>query len=220
MFLPECGFEQGLGLARCERCGVLYTLPDGYVDLPAGKLANVVTCLEMLQKPELRAEPIAPSCTLRHVVNPALSWYRALFKAVGEPFLWFSRLSLSDEELARIVENPKVEVYVVLDGAEEAGMLELDFRTAHECEIVFFGVIEAMRDRGVGRWLMNRAIERAWSQPVTRLHLHTCTLDHPSAPAFYARTGFVPYKRQIEVYDDPRLHGLLARNAAPNVPIL
>jgi hypothetical protein len=50
--------------------------------------------------------------------------------------------------------------------------------------------------------------------------VHTCNLDHPGALAFYVRTGFKPYQRQIEIADDPRLAGVLSRSAAPHVPVL
>lgn len=62
-----------------------------------------------------------------------------------------------------------------------------------------------MIDSGAGRWLMNRALELAWSHPVDRVWVHTCTFDHPSAPAFYQRSGFRAFRRQIEIADDPRI---------------
>jgi hypothetical protein len=34
------------------------------------------------------------------------------------------------------------------------------------------------------------------------------------------RSGFIPYARSIEIADDPRLHGILARSAAPHIPIM
>jgi hypothetical protein len=67
---------------------------------------------------------------------------------------------------------------------------------------------------------MNRAIEQAWAHPIRRFWVHTCTLDHAGALAFYVRSGFVPYRRQIEIADDPRILGEAPRTAAPHVPIL
>ena len=32
--------------------------------------------------------------------------------------------------------------------------------------------------------------------------------------------GFVPYKRAIEISDDPRVTGEMSRSAAPHVPIV
>lgn len=67
---------------------------------------------------------------------------------------------------------------------------------------------------------MNRAIDLAWSRPIERFWVHTCTLDHPRAVDFYVRSGFRPYERKIEILDDPRVIGLLPRSAAPDIPIL
>jgi ribosomal protein S18 acetylase RimI-like enzyme len=59
-----------------------------------------------------------------------------------------------------------------------------------------------------------------WSRPVTRVWLHTRTLDHPAALAFYQRSGFRPFRRQVEISDDPRLDGTAPRNVAKHVPII
>jgi hypothetical protein len=37
---------------------------------------------------------------------------------------------------------------------------------------------------------------------------------------FYRKVGFVPYKRAIEIEDDPRVTGEMPRSAAPHVPIV
>lgn len=194
---------------------------DGYTDLPPGKLANVVTCLEMRERPVPRPEATPVAYALQRFPAPvSLERYRALFRSVGGEYLWTGRLKMGDEELAAILNDPAVEVYALLQGAGEAGVLELDFRVPGECEIVLFGVAGALIGTGAARWLMNRALERAWSHPIERVWLHTCTLDHPKAVAFYMRSGFVPFKRQVEIQDDPRVLGLLPRTAASHIPIL
>jgi len=196
------------------------TLPDGYHDVPAGKQAAVVTALQMLAPPERRPERQGEAWALRRVERPDLDWYRDLFRRVGEEWLWFSRVSIADETLAAIVHSPKVEVFAFEAAGEAEGLLELDFREPGECELAFFGLTGAVRGGGAGRWLMNRALERAWAQPIRRLWVHTCSLDHPSALGFYIRSGFVPYRQQVEVADDPRLTGALPRHAAPHIPII
>jgi GNAT superfamily N-acetyltransferase len=194
-------------------------LHEGYTDIPPGKLANVVTYLEMVKAPPARSDPPGIEATLVRISGD-LQRYRALFRAVGEPYLWGSRLVMSDAELLRVATDPRNEIYAARTGERDVGILELDFRTDGECELGFFGLTPDATGRGLGRWLMNRALERAWSQPIERFWVHTCTLDHPEAVAFYVRSGFVPFKRAIEILDDPRLQGLLPREAAPDVPIL
>lgn len=195
-------------------------LADGYLDLPSGKIANVQTNLEMLAPAPLLPTRVDSACALRRLERAEPQRYRALFKRVGEPYLWSSRLSMSDEELLGIIHDPADEVYAIEYNGEECGLLELDFRVPDECELTFLGLIGDAVGQGVGRWVMNRAIERAWSKPIHRFWVHTCNLDHPKALGFYIRSGFVPFKRQIEIMDDPRLNGLLSKDAAPHVPLL
>jgi GNAT superfamily N-acetyltransferase len=194
-------------------------LPDGYSDVPNGKVAAVVTHFEMTERPSPRPDPPA-AFILRRVEAPDLDWYRDLYRRVGEEWLWSYRLQLRDVQLATLVAAPATEVYALGHDGRDEGLLHLDFRQAGECEVALFGVTAKLIGSGAGRWLMNRALEIAWSRPIRRLWLHTCSLDHPSAPEFYQRSGFRAFRRQIEITDDPRLSGILSRDAARHVPII
>ncbi|MBJ7407573.1 MAG: GNAT family N-acetyltransferase [Bradyrhizobium sp.] len=194
-------------------------LPDGYSDVPHGKIAAVVTHLEMTAPPARRDDPPG-NWSLRKVDAPALPWYRDIFRRVGENWLWFSRARMTDAELAAIIHPAGIEVYALaLDGRDE-GLLELDFREPGQCELTYFGVTADLIGTGAARFLMNRALERAWSRDVRRVWVHTCTFDHPAAVAFYQRSGFRAFRRQIEIADDPRLDGTAPRDAARHVPII
>jgi GNAT superfamily N-acetyltransferase len=196
------------------------TLEDGYSDVSAGKIAAVVTHLEMLT-PVTRSAPAAAGVAVRAVPAPQVPWYRDLYARIGaEDWLWFSRLRLSAGDLESIIRDPKVEIFALTAADRDEGLAELDFRIEGQCELAFFGVTKTLIGRGAGRLLMNAAVERAWSRPIKRFWVHTCTFDHPDALAFYMRSGFRPYRRQIEIADDPRLSGLLPETAAPHVPII
>ncbi len=193
-------------------------LPDGYTDLPPGKLASVVTYLEMRSLPRL--ERAIGHWDLRRIAQPDPAVYRALFREIGTPWLWFSRLAMDDAALAALLGHPQVDLFYLYDGETPRGLLELDRRQFPDIEIAFIGVTEELTGKGAGRFLMNLALEQAWARNPERVWLHTCTLDHPRALPFYLRSGFVPYKRAIEVASDPRLDGLLPRDAAPGTPLL
>lgn len=194
---------------------------NGYTDLPGGKIASVTTFLEMTARVPRSAAGVRSDLTLHRVEVADPEWYRTLFRRIGEPWLWFARLALGDDELAAILGDPQVEVYSLIRGGREAGLLELDFRDPADVELSYFGLVPEAIGSGAGRWLMDEAVELAWSRPATRrFWVHTCTLDAPGALDFYRRSGFVAYKRAIEVVDDPRLSGLLPCDAAPQVPIL
>lgn len=196
-------------------------LPDGYFDVPARKIAAVVTHLEMTERPTLRREhDVEAAWTLRRVEHPDLDWFRELYLRIGEEWLWFSRVRMSDTELADIILSPLVEVHALVCDGRDEGVLELDFRQVGQCELGFFGVTAKLIGSGAGRWLMNRALQLAWSRPVKRVWVHTCTFDHPAALPFYQRSGFRPFRRQVEIADDPRLDGTAPRDVAKHIPII
>lgn len=192
----------------------------GYADIPPGKIASVVTFLEMTSQPPHRATTTRDDLALARMNKPDLDWYRGLFRDVGQDYLWFSRLVMSDDDLRRTIHDPRVEIYRLKHNDADAGFIELDGRIDGEIELAFFGVRPALIGKGLGRFMMQAGLDRVWSRPITRFWVHTCTLDHPDALRFYIASGFKPYRRMIEVVDDPRRIGVLPRNAAPAIPIL
>lgn len=191
-------------------------MSGGLIDVPRGHVAAVVTYLEMDERPEPAPMPDSPLRLERwHAVDPER--YRALFRLVGQKWLWFSRLAMDDRELMAKV----AEVHAVLDeDGREVGMLELDFRTPGECLIRFLGLAPEIAGQGHGRWLFAQTLALAWRPEVERVRVHTCSLDHPAALPAYVRAGFRPERRAFESFPDPRLSGLLPRDAAPQIPLL
>jgi GNAT superfamily N-acetyltransferase len=193
---------------------------NGYTMLPEGKIAAVVTYLEMTSRPDVTAGAPPPGFRLERQSPVDITAYREVFKAVGEPWLWFSRLDLTDDALHRILNRQSAEVWFLMNGARPKGLLELDREHWPDVEIVYFGLTPDIIGRGAGSWLMRRALEMIWAQCPERVWLHTCTLDHPKAISFYIKQGFRAFGRAIEVADDPRLSGKLRRDAAPEVPLI
>lgn len=186
------------------------------IDLPPGHVGTVVTYLEMTKRPKPRPLPDSP---LRMVPwrSPDPAKYRILFERVGTRWLWYSRLAMDDARLAAEM----AEVHAVVDPRRvEVGMLELDFRAPGQCLIRFLGLVPELAGRGHGKWLFAQALARAWRPGVERIGVHTCTLDHPAALPSYLAAGFVAVRRAFESFPDPRLSGLLPREAAPQVPLV
>jgi GNAT superfamily N-acetyltransferase len=195
-------------------------LPNGYYELPTGKLANVVTCLEMETNPQVMAKALPAGYSLQRVSPNDLTSYRVLFRKIGEDLMWFSRLIMPDEMLKAILSHKDVESYALYHGDMAIGVMELDFKDMPNCELAFFGLSKEAVGSGLGRILMNLAIERAWAKPIKRFWVHTCHFDHPNAIGFYQRSGFKPYSLMVEVHDDPRLQGKLPRTASPHVALI
>ncbi|KAA0968462.1 GNAT family N-acetyltransferase [Aureimonas fodinaquatilis] len=192
---------------------------ERFETIPRGKIAAVATSMELRIRPNLRPERADAPGHIRPVQKPDIDWYLEVYRRVGADHLWFSRLFMERETLAAVLDDSATYVAALtIDGRDE-GMLELDFSEDDICEIKYFGVTRLLQGTGAARRLMNHAITVAFDRGVSRVWLHTNTLDHPNAMSFYRRTGFVAYAQQIEIADDPRLRGVLPMNAAPHVPM-
>ena len=194
---------------------------DGYTDLPPGKIANVVTYFEMTGRPPPGKPASAlPGLSVRAVTAPTTAWYRDLYRRIGEDWLWFARAVMPNEVLAALLADPATEILTLRrDDGEAVGLAELHHGLG-EVEIAMFGVVPEATGTGAARFLMDKALDRAWESGIGRVWLHTCSFDHPAAVRFYTRAGFRPYKFAIEISDDPRLTGHLPDSAGPHVALI
>jgi GNAT superfamily N-acetyltransferase len=155
-----------------------------------------VTYLQMFARPQRTVAPPREGLTVLHARRPPVAYYRFLYDAVGRPWQWVSRKKLSDDELVRVIHDPRDEVHVLHVEGVPAGFAELDRRTEGEIELVQFGLTPEFIGQGLGKYFLQWTIDRAWSYGPKRLWLHTCTHDHPNALPNYQKAGFVIYKEE------------------------
>jgi GNAT superfamily N-acetyltransferase len=177
------------------------------------RIEDTVTYLEMFERPPARQAP-APLGKLALMRTQActVSFYRYLYETIGTPWLWFERRRWSDAALAAELAKATTEVFVLYVGGVPAGYFELNAAEPRQTELCYFGLMPDFIGRRFGRFLLNAAIEQAWSRPIERFWVHTCTFDHPRALPLYQRAGFVVYARRQVSFDDPRESGILPRS--------
>lgn len=183
---------------------------------PTVELLDVtITFLEMTSRPTAPPRPMpvtgAPLSLVR-LHNPTVSYYRYIQHTVGDPWLWYDRRKMSDEQIAAIILDDAVEIYVLSEGGVPAGFVELDFRDMpEEADIAYFGLMPDFIGKGLGPYLLDWAIRTAWDRDPAprRLTVNTCTLDHPSALGGYQKAGFTPYAREQNKVPDPRALGII-----------
>ena len=187
--------------------------------VPAGKLRSVVTHLAMESPPPQEPPPPPPGVAIARRRAMAAADYLRLYHTIGDDWLWWSRLTWDEATLTAHLAEDETEVYVADAGGEEIGLIELDRRPAPDIELRYLGVIPSRIGTGVGGWLLAYAIAAVSRHRPRRMILNTCTYDHPGALAFYRRHGFAVTHSEVEIVDDPRLAGLIPRDAAPHVPL-
>lgn len=139
-----------------------------------------------------------PGVEVRRALDPTASFYRYLYDAVGSAWTWVERKALSDAQLRAIIADPQVEVHVLWVDGVPAGYVELDRRRPAEVEVAYFGLVPEFIGRGLGRWLLDWAVARAWDGVPRRVWVHTCDLDHPRAIHVYQKAGFRIYAQRPE----------------------
>lgn len=152
--------------------------------------------LEMLTPSRRENATPRGDLTVRHVASPAVPFYRHLYDSVGSDYHWLSRRKLSDQDLARVLGDPRNELHVLNRHDAAAGFAELDRRCPNEIELVQFGLLPGFIGQGIGKRFLQWTIDRVWSYEPRRFWLHTCSLDHPAASPNYLKAGFRICKRE------------------------
>jgi len=198
---PAAQDEPHLGITRAA--------PD--TDL----LDVTITFLEMTSRPTAPPRPMPVTgmpLSLVRLHNPTVGYYRYIQHTVGDPWLWFERRKMSDEQILDIITDEDVEIYVLSEGGVPAGFVELDFRDMpDEADIAYFGLMPDFIGKGLGPYLLDWAVHAAWDRDPApkRLTVNTCTLDHPSALGAYQKAGFTPYAREEKKVPDPKKLGII-----------
>ncbi len=212
-------FYRHLGYENAGHAVLGRWIDKGDVDLASAEIDVIITYMEMTAPPTRPTVPLPPGKhALLKVDNPTIAFYRFLYNTVGEKWLWTDRRRMSDEKLLSQVDHPEVELYVLYSGGQPSGFVELDRRPKPDLAFAYFGLMQEFIGRGLGKYLLNWAVDQAWSYGPEKLTVDTCTLDHPRAIGEYQRAGFRPVKQVTKRMLDPRLEGYAPMHVIPRLP--
>jgi GNAT superfamily N-acetyltransferase len=159
--------------------------------VPAGHIR--VSYLELLTEPTPPGERAGSERIA--VETPDVDTYLGLYRRVGEPLRWDTRLLMPRAELEALLASGRSRIHVARDGAcEPIGFCEFDLGESPTLELKHFGLVPEAQGRGIGRWLLSMALLAEWRAGARRIWLHTDTWDHPAAMSVYDRAGFRVYE--------------------------
>jgi GNAT superfamily N-acetyltransferase len=159
-----------------------------------------VTYLAMTDPGKLRPGGHQPSGVRLERASQAEAgaWAREGYHSVGGPWLWTDRIHLDDAEWQAIIEAEQGEIWQARDADGLVGYFHLA-RNGDDVDIRYFGLVERCIGRGIGGWLLTRAVERCWALGPARVTLNTCTLDGPAALPNYLKRGFSVLREEHRV---------------------
>lgn len=164
-----------------------------------GALPVIVTSLEITSdEPVIPARPVDGAALVEVTAGKAAASAR-FYREVGADWLWVDRLGWGDEQWAAWTDRPGHHLLEARLDGEAAGYAELDEQGDGSVELAYFGLLPAFIGRGLGGWLLERALLRAREIPgVDRVWVHTCTLDGPAALANYRARGMRDFATETE----------------------
>lgn len=155
------------------------------------------TYLEMRSCPEYIDEAPPESCLVMRAIDPTVGFYKFLYGTVGKEWGWVDRLMMEESRLKEIISDPLIEIHVLYMNGVPAGYAELDRRSPNDVELAYFGLMREFIGKGLGKYLLRWAVQKAWGVGTDRVWVHTCELDHPAALPNYLKAGFVIYKEGV-----------------------
>ncbi len=156
------------------------------------------TYLELLSPDDLRpADDPGPAPKIERLRRCTPELFRYLYVQVGRAFRWTDRLSWTDEQIQRHLDDAGISIWLMSWDGTPAGYFELRDHDDGSVEIVYFGLLPDFIGRGWGKYLLTRAAQAAWELGPKRIWLHTCTLDHPAALPNYLKRGFRPVRTEV-----------------------
>ena len=120
------------------------------------------------------------------------------YKNIGKKHKWVDRLIWNEQKWIDYVSSDKVKTYVLKNKDDLVGFFELIFHfEKKEVEIAYFGILEEYQNKKLGSFLLSEAIKKSFDQNISRVWLHTCSLDHKNALNNYISRGMKIFKSEI-----------------------
>ena len=144
-----------------------------------------------------RSKSPGPNFKIIEVNPPDFQLNKFFYKQIGKKHRWIDRLVWEDKKWIEYVENPRVKTFILKENNNLVGFYETvrDLDNDHS-EIAYFGILEEYFGKKCGGYLLSEAIKKLFEDGISRVWLHTCSLDHKNAIKNYLARGMQVFKSE------------------------
>ena len=126
-----------------------------------------------------------------------------LYRTVGERWHWAVRHFWDLEQWNQRLSKSNVFIWVLESDGKPMGYYELEEQQDKNVEIMYLGLISDSIGKGFGSFILTDALQRSFSMGALRVHVWTCTLDHPRALPNYQALGMKLLKTEKQIKHFP-----------------
>ena len=144
-----------------------------------------------------RSKSPGPNFKINQLDPPDFQLNKFFYKQIGKKYRWIDRLAWGDKKWIEYVENPRVKTFILKENNNLVGFYETvrDLDNNHS-EIAYFGILEEYFGKKCGGYLLSEAIKKLFEDGISRVWLHTCSLDHKNAMRNYLARGMQIFKSE------------------------
>lgn len=156
----------------------------------------IIYHLEMRSPADLKGKPSVPGLEINALADRDFRLNKRLYRLVGKQWQWNDKLDWSDDQWKAYAEAEDLHTWLAYFEGTLAGYFELHQQAGNQVKIAYFGLFPQFIGRGLGGYLLTRAIQSAWNLGAARVWVHTCSLDHPGALGNYQARGMQVFKTE------------------------
>lgn len=135
--------------------------------------------------------PVPPGFSFGPCPEMLSSDYMRLYQEIGGPLGWADRSAWTRPQVFEHLQKPGLHLLAVREGDDFVGFAEFEERQALHAELVYFGLLESHRGRGLGGAFLEHALNYGWEQlHWEAIRVSTLTTDAPQALPNYLKRGF------------------------------
>jgi GNAT superfamily N-acetyltransferase len=161
-------------------------------------MSNKIYYLQQSNVEQINSKPLPSTIQIEEIKQHQASVSRQFYLEVGQHWQWNDKRQWSEQDWNNYTQSKTLRTFAAYQDEQFVGYFELEKHADESVEIAYFGLAKHFLGQGIGGGLLSRCLYSAWQWQASRVWVHTCDLDHPSALANYQARGMELYKTECD----------------------
>lgn len=157
-------------------------------------MSNKIYYLQQLSIEQLNSKTLPSSIHIEEIKHQQAAASQQFYLEIGQHWQWNDKRDWLEQDWLHYTQTASLRTFAAYQDKQFVGYFELEKHPDESVEIAYFGLAKHFLGQGIGGGLLSYCLNCAWQWQASRVWVHTCDLDHPSALANYQARGMELYK--------------------------